>query len=43
MVIDKVTAADPRHSPIWQAVAKDLPNQGKSTEEILKLVEAKLE
>lgn len=42
-VIDQCTAADPRHSPLWQATNKDLANQGKSLGEILKLVEAKLE
>jgi pre-mRNA-processing factor 6 len=42
-VIDRCIAADPRHSPVWQSVAKDLANTGKSTEEILKLVAEKLE
>jgi pre-mRNA-processing factor 6 len=40
---ERCIAADPRHSPVWQSVAKDLANTGKSTEEILKLVAEKLE
>jgi pre-mRNA-processing factor 6 len=42
-VIDKCTAADPRHGPVWQTVAKDLANLGKPISEILRLVAAKLQ
>lgn len=42
-VIDLCTAASPKHSPVWQSIAKDLRNQSKSTEEILKLVAVALE
>ncbi|CED82474.1 pre-mrna splicing factor prp1 [Phaffia rhodozyma] len=42
-VIDLCTAASPKHSPVWQSIAKDLSNQGRSTEEILKLVALALE
>ncbi|KAJ7638548.1 PRP1 splicing factor, N-terminal-domain-containing protein [Roridomyces roridus] len=34
----KCVAADPHHSLVWQSVAKDIRNTGKSTAEILELV-----
>lgn len=37
-VVDMCAAADPHHGPVWQSVAKDLKNAGKSTKEILELV-----
>lgn len=43
LVIEKCTAAAPHHGPVWQSVAKDLANIGKSTSEILALVADKLE
>jgi pre-mRNA-processing factor 6 len=42
-VIAKAEAAQPHHGPVWQAVAKDLANVGKSTREILELVAQRLE
>lgn len=42
-VIERCKAAAPHHGPVWQSVAKDLANIGKSTEEILQLVADKLE
>ncbi|OBZ68819.1 Pre-mRNA-processing factor 6 [Grifola frondosa] len=37
-VIRKCIAAEPHHSHVWQSVAKDIGNAGKSTKEILELV-----
>ncbi|KAJ7086631.1 PRP1 splicing factor, N-terminal-domain-containing protein [Mycena epipterygia] len=34
----KCVAADPHHSPMWQSVAKDTRNTGKSITEILEMV-----
>jgi len=34
---------EPRHGEVWQGVAKDPKNAGKSLEEVLKLVVGKLE
>ncbi|KAK7061468.1 PRP1 splicing factor, N-terminal-domain-containing protein [Favolaschia claudopus] len=34
----KCIVAEPHHSPVWQSVAKDIRNTGKSTAEILELV-----
>ncbi|PPQ71171.1 hypothetical protein CVT26_011032 [Gymnopilus dilepis] len=34
----KAVAADPHHSPVWQSIAKDVKNAGKSTREILEMV-----
>ncbi|KAH8820791.1 putative Pre-mRNA-splicing factor prp1 [Xylogone sp. PMI_703] len=42
-VIAKCILSEPRHGEYWQAVAKDPKNVGKSVEEILKMVAAKLE
>ena len=42
-VIEKATAAQPHHGPVWQAVAKELGNGGKSTEQILELVADRVE
>jgi pre-mRNA-processing factor 6 len=42
-VMDKCAAAEPHHSPVWQSVAKDLQNTGKSTKQILELVVEALE
>ncbi|WVQ77204.1 hypothetical protein IAR50_006887 [Cryptococcus sp. DSM 104548] len=42
-VVDKCMTAQPHHGPVWQVVAKDLANVGKSTQEILELVADKLE
>lgn len=42
-VINKCVAAEPHHAPVWQSVAKDLPNTGKATGEILELVVDALE
>ncbi|EJD45680.1 hypothetical protein AURDEDRAFT_114005 [Auricularia subglabra TFB-10046 SS5] len=42
-VIAKCVAAEPLHGPIWQSVAKDVKNSGKSTKEILELVAATLQ
>ena len=42
-VIAKCILNEPRHGEIWQSVAKDPKNAGKSFEEILKLVVGKLE
>ncbi|CAA7269716.1 unnamed protein product [Cyclocybe aegerita] len=38
VVRTKCVAADPHHSPVWQSVAKDVANVGKSTQEILEIV-----
>ncbi|KAM6489823.1 hypothetical protein JOM56_014635 [Amanita muscaria] len=37
-VVDKCVVANPRHGQVWQAVAKDPKNTGKSTVDILELV-----
>ncbi|KAI6716059.1 hypothetical protein JHW43_001443 [Diplocarpon mali] len=42
-VIAKLILSEPRHGEVWQSVAKDPKNAGKSQEEILKLVVGKLE
>ncbi len=42
-VIEKCVAAAPRHGPVWQVVAKDLSNIGRSTEDILQIVADRLE
>jgi len=34
----KCVAAEPHHSPMWQSIAKDVKNVGKSTKEILEMV-----
>lgn len=34
----KCLAAEPHHGLVWQAVAKDLKNNGKSVKEILEMV-----
>ncbi|KAH9480957.1 Pre-mRNA-splicing factor prp1 [Psilocybe cubensis] len=34
----KCVAAEPHHSPVWQSIAKDVKNVGKSTKEILEMV-----
>ncbi|ORX36867.1 PRP1 splicing factor, N-terminal-domain-containing protein [Kockovaella imperatae] len=43
LVIDKCVEAQPHHGPVWQAVAKNLANVGKSIPDILELVADKLE
>ena len=43
LVIEKCEQAQPHHGPVWQSVAKDLSNVGKSTREILELVAARVE
>ncbi len=42
-VIEKCVAAAPRHGPVWQVVAKDLSNIGRSTQDILQMVADRLE
>lgn len=42
LVIDRCTAANPRHGELWQSISKDLKNVGKSTAEILELAAAKV-
>ncbi|KAK0108122.1 hypothetical protein ONS95_002945 [Cadophora gregata] len=42
-VIAKMILSEPRHGEVWQSVAKDPKNAGKSHEDILKLVVGKLE
>ncbi|CZT12361.1 probable pre-mRNA splicing factor prp1 [Rhynchosporium agropyri] len=42
-VIAKMILSEPRHGEVWQSVAKDPRNAGKSQEEILKLAVGKLE
>jgi pre-mRNA-processing factor 6 len=42
-VVAKCLAAQPHHGPVWQSVAKDLANVGKSTQDILELVADRLE
>ncbi|KAL1976398.1 hypothetical protein VTN31DRAFT_2680 [Thermomyces dupontii] len=41
-VISKCVATEPRHGEVWQAVRKDPQNAYLSTEEVLKLVAAKV-
>ena len=41
-VIAKCVVSEPKHGEIWQSVAKDPANAHLGTEEILKLVVAKL-
>ncbi|PPQ84760.1 LOW QUALITY PROTEIN: hypothetical protein CVT25_007539 [Psilocybe cyanescens] len=35
---NECVAAEPHHSPVWQSIAKDVRNVGKSTKEILEMV-----
>ena len=42
-VVDKCVAEEPHHSPMWQSIAKDDKNAGKSVKEILELVADALE
>lgn len=42
-VIKKCEEAQPHHGPMWQSVAKDLKNIGKSTREVLEQVAAVIE
>lgn len=42
-VVQKCVMSEPRHGEIWQSIAKDPKNASKSTEDILKIVAAKLE
>lgn len=42
-VLSKLVAVEPRHGEVWAEVAKAPENAGKGTEEILKLVMARLE
>lgn len=37
-VIRQGAAAEPHHGPVWQAIAKDDKNVGKSTKELLAMV-----
>jgi len=37
-VRNKCVAAEPHHSPVWQAVGKDVKNARKRSREILELV-----
>jgi pre-mRNA-processing factor 6 len=37
-VRDKCVGAEPHHSPVWQSIAKDVRNTGKSMKEILEMV-----
>ena len=41
-VIAKMILSEPRHGEVWQSVAKDPKNSGKSQEDILKMVVGKL-
>jgi pre-mRNA-processing factor 6 len=36
--VKQCVVAEPHHSPVWQSIAKDMKNTGKSTREILELV-----
>ncbi|KAF5378077.1 hypothetical protein D9615_007629 [Tricholomella constricta] len=38
IVRNRTVAAEPHHSPMWQSIAKDVNNTGKSLKEILELV-----
>ena len=42
-VVQKCIMSEPKHGEVWQAVAKDPKNGRKGTEDILKIVAAKLE
>ena len=42
-VINKCVAAEPRHGPVWQAIAKDPKNFAKKTKDLLEMVAQKLE
>jgi pre-mRNA-processing factor 6 len=42
-VVQRCIAAEPHHGERWQAIAKDMNNIGKKTDEILKLVAGSLE
>lgn len=42
-VISKLILSEPRHGEVWQSVAKDPRNAGKTHEEILRMVVTKLE
>lgn len=42
-VLSKCAGNEPRHGELWQKIAKDPKNAGKSTEEILKIVVAQLD
>lgn len=37
-VIRQCVAAEPHHGPVWQVIAKDDKNVGKSTKELLAMV-----
>lgn len=37
-MINKCVAEEPHHSLVWQSIAKDDENAGKSTKEILEIV-----
>jgi pre-mRNA-processing factor 6 len=37
-VIKQCVAAEPHHGPVWQSIAKDDKNVGKSTKELLEKV-----
>jgi len=41
-VITKCIVAEPHHAPVWQSIAKDMKNMGRSTGEILELAAATL-
>ncbi|KAG6917425.1 hypothetical protein DXG01_002511 [Tephrocybe rancida] len=38
IVRSKCVAAEPHHSPMWQSVAKDVNNRGKTIKEVLEMV-----
>ncbi|KAG8897540.1 hypothetical protein FRB99_008100 [Tulasnella sp. 403] len=42
VVTAKCVAAEPHHGPLWQTVAKDVANVGKSTAQVLELVAQKV-
>jgi pre-mRNA-processing factor 6 len=42
-VVQKCVMNEPRHGEVWQSVAKDPKNAGKTTEEVLNIVVGKLE
>lgn len=42
-VVNKCVAEEPHHSPVWQSIAKDDKNVGKSIKEILEMVADALE
>lgn len=42
-VISKCILSEPKHGEIWQSIAKDPKNAQKTTEEVLKMVAAKVE